>query len=161
MTVKDTLEVSGSDRTDSAQISGTLVLDGGQISLASTSGAINLAGTTNWSAGTLSGPGNIVNTGTINLPSGSRVVLDDNATLVNEGQLNVVGLLGLGDQYGSGAVTNKAGGTIDFLGTGNIGGGTLTNLEQSPTQRPEPVRSRALSHSTTRGERSRSRPAPC
>ena len=39
-------------------------------------------------------------------------------TLTNQGQINLGGRLGLGDQYGPGALTNDAGATIDFKGRG-------------------------------------------
>ncbi len=70
VTVKDTLEVSSGElSTDSAQIDGSLLLDnGGVIDLAASGGSINLAGTTTWTQGDFWGSGNVVNTGTINIP---------------------------------------------------------------------------------------------
>ena len=47
--VKDALEVSsGTLTTNSAEVNGALLLDGGQIAIAGSGGSINLAGTTTW-----------------------------------------------------------------------------------------------------------------
>ncbi|MGA2699488.1 MAG: Ig-like domain repeat protein [Isosphaeraceae bacterium] len=126
VTVKDTLEVSyGELSTDSAQINGSLLLDnGGVIDLAASGGSINLAGTTTWTQGDFWGSGNVVNTGTINIP-GAALHQVAGPTLVNEGQINLGGTL-------SGALTNNAGATIDFQGSGIIAGaftnqGTIAN----------------------------------
>ena len=93
---------SGLLNTNSAQVNGTLTLDGGQINWVGPTGSINLAGTTNWTQGGFTG-GNVDNTGTINVTGSAGHYVSENSTLVNQGQINLGAIISFGDQYGPGA----------------------------------------------------------